>query len=73
MKRDYINIIYDKEKDKTIDICLNCTEKTCRGKCQKLVCADCKHKMYFGDLSIHYCAITEKPIKAMTICPLRRK
>ena len=28
--------IYDKSKDKTIEICLTCKEKKCRGECIKV-------------------------------------
>ena len=27
-------VSYDKTKDSTIDICLNCTKKTCKGDCK---------------------------------------
>ena len=32
MKYDKISA-YDKSKDKTIDMCLNCTKKKCTGDC----------------------------------------
>ena len=57
------------DDDNTIEMCLNCSEKICSGKCAKLKCVNCEHRKYFGDLSIVYCELTNKEIHRKTICP----
>lgn len=57
------------DDDDTIQICLNCSEETCSGKCAKLKCIHCEHRKYFGDLSIVYCSLTNKEIHRKTVCP----
>lgn len=73
MSRPAKEIEYDKDKDPTINLCLNCTEKECVGVCQKLQCITCSHYKYFGDYNLHYCDITDKVIRVKMVCPLGRK
>lgn len=64
---------YDIDKNPTIKLCLNCTEKECSGVCQELRCVTCSHYKYYGDYNMHYCDINDKPITKKMFCPIRRK
>lgn len=62
---------YDREHNKEIDVCLSCEENKCIGECQIIRCLNCEHLKWFGDLAIRYCGITDKPIIAKTVCPIK--
>lgn len=48
MKYDKIGA-YDKTKDDSINICLNCTKEKCNGKCNLNNVRDIKNKNNVGD------------------------